>query len=166
MQPLHETDRLILTPLNTSDDEFILELVNTPQWIQFIGDRKIASAQDAVTYIRKILDAPAIRYWVVKLKDGATPVGIITFIKKDYLPHHDLGFAFLPRYNKQGYAFESAKKILTDILNEPAHKKVLATCKEGNINSIRLLEKLGFEFESEMTHGEDVLMVFAVQWTL
>jgi RimJ/RimL family protein N-acetyltransferase len=48
MSPIHETERLLLRPFNTDDAPFILELVNSPGWLQFIGDRNIHSIEDAV----------------------------------------------------------------------------------------------------------------------
>ena len=36
-----ETNRLLLRPTSITDAEFIYELLNTPKWIQYIGDRNI-----------------------------------------------------------------------------------------------------------------------------
>ena len=92
------TERLYLESLTFHDNEFILELVNSKGWLKFIGDRNIKSLSDSSTYIQKILDNPNTIYWVVKIKNSKTNIGIITFIKRDYLEHHDIGFAFLPDY--------------------------------------------------------------------
>ena len=158
----YETTRLILIPLNIQDAEFIRELVNTPGWVQFIGQRNVHSKEDAIAYIRKIIDSPAVKYWVVKLKSENTSVGVVTFMKKDYLPHHDLGFAFLPQYNKNGYAFEAAKEILTNMFKDPNHQQIVATSRQGNVSSMKLLEKLGFKFQREYLNGEDLLSVYVV----
>src|SRR5215218_9705823 len=90
------TERLLIIPLATSDDSFILELVNTEGWISFIGNRNITSQVEAKAYIQKILENSNCSYWVVKLKEQQQSIGIITYIKRDYLEHHDIGFAFLP----------------------------------------------------------------------
>ncbi|MBL7750575.1 MAG: hypothetical protein JNN29_04285, partial [Chitinophagaceae bacterium] len=47
-----ETDRLIIRPTVEEDAAFILELLNTPKWIQFVGDRKVHTEADAQNYIR------------------------------------------------------------------------------------------------------------------
>lgn len=36
----YETERSILKPSSSNDAEFILELLNSPKWLQFNGDRK------------------------------------------------------------------------------------------------------------------------------
>lgn len=35
-----ETDRLLLQPTSTSDAQLIFELLNSPKWLKYIGDRK------------------------------------------------------------------------------------------------------------------------------
>ena len=43
-----ETERLRVRWLNTGDSAFILELVNEPSWIQYIGDKGVHTPQDAL----------------------------------------------------------------------------------------------------------------------
>jgi len=47
MYPTFETERLNLIPTTESDAAFMLELLNSPKWIQNIGDRKVHSLEDA-----------------------------------------------------------------------------------------------------------------------
>ena len=158
-----ETERLVLNHLTLNDADFIFELVNTSEWKTFIGERNVNKIEDAKTYIQKLIDNPNINYWVVKLKDNETSIGIITFIKRDYLEHHDIGFAFLPRYTKQGYAYEATAAVLNEVTKDPAHNHVLATTLKENINSIQLLKKLSFEFEKEFKTDNEVLLLYSNQ---
>lgn len=48
-----QTDRLSIRPFSLTDAEFIVELVNTPSWLAYIGDRGIQSIQDAEDYLVK-----------------------------------------------------------------------------------------------------------------
>jgi len=79
------TERLSLDALTVEDWGFIQELLNTKGWLQFIGDRNIHSREDAVNYINKTNGTPNFYYWVVRLADTLEPIGIISFIKRDYL---------------------------------------------------------------------------------
>lgn len=144
------TSRLSLSPVTLSASEFIFQLVNTPEWIKFIGDRNVKNLDDASQYIQRLIDNPDITYWVVKLKDTDTSVGTISFIKRNYLDHPDIGFAFLSAYQKCGYAYEAASIVLSSLLDDPAINCILATVAPGNVNSIRLLEKLGMNFLREI----------------
>ena len=108
----------------------------------------------------KIIAAPNIYYWVVRLKDENVPVGIISFIKRDYLENFDIGFAFLPEFNGQGYAYEAANEVLSVVRKNPEHPIVLATTIPRNLNSIKLLLKLGLHFEKEIETGNDQLHIY------
>lgn len=152
-------ERLILERLSNDDTDFILELVNTPGWIEFIGDKKICSIADAEVYIQKI-NATENIYWTVKLKNTQAAIGLITFIKRDYLPYHDLGFAFLPNFNAKGYGYEATKAVLTYLMEEKAFETILAISLPHNTRSINLLQKLGFKYLEAVKNKNDTLHVY------
>jgi [ribosomal protein S5]-alanine N-acetyltransferase len=149
-QPFLITERLIIRRLTADDANFILELVNTDGWIKFIGNRNVTSQVEARTYIERILENKSIVYWVVKLRDSQVSIGIVTFIKRDYLEHHDIGFAFLPNFAKSGYAYEATNAVLHQLIHEQNLTHILATTVPENTDSIRLLKKIGLAFEKEI----------------
>ena len=110
-----ETERLILRRLTTDDGEFILELVNEPAWLEFIGDKGVRNLEDARQYI---LNGPIEMYqrlgfglYLVQLKDG-TSIGICGLIKRPTLEDVDIGFALLSRFSGKGYAYEAASAVM------------------------------------------------------
>ncbi|MEO6906138.1 MAG: GNAT family N-acetyltransferase [Ginsengibacter sp.] len=155
------TERLLINPLSTSDDHFILELLNTEGWIKFIGNRNIHSQTDASAYIQKILNNENLIYWIVKVKDNERAIGIVTFIKRDYLEYHDIGFAFLPEFSKKGYAYEATKAVLNKLQMDHKLTHILATTMPENKASIELLTKLGFAFEKEIEVEKETVLVYA-----
>ena len=160
MQSTINTQRLLLDLITEDDHNFILSLVNTKGWLEFIGDRNVHSEKDAIEYIWRIRNTPDLFYWVVKLKDSKTPTGIISFLKRSYLEHLDIGFAFLPVYNGHGYAFEAARKILSIVI-KAGYAPVLAATVPQNISSIRLLTKLGLHFEKEIEMKHQRLCIYS-----
>jgi [ribosomal protein S5]-alanine N-acetyltransferase len=162
MQTNYKTERLLLRTLTLADAAFIFELVNTAGWIKFIGDRNVQTNEDAERYIQKILSNADVNYRVVTLLDAQTTVGVVTLIKRNYLEHHDIGFAFLPAYGKQGYAFEASAAVLDDLLKSNQHQTILATTLKENVSSIQLLQKLGFSFSKEITNENDTLQLFSI----
>ncbi|SHF99499.1 GNAT family N-acetyltransferase [Pedobacter caeni] len=158
-----QTDRLFITEVNLADAGFILELLNTEGWKQFIGDRNVNNTEEATAYIQKILDNPSFSYAVVRIKEEGTPIGMVSMIKRDYLDHHDIGFAFLPAYNGKGYAFEAASAVLNHPSTLAAHTRILATALRTNNNSVRLLERLGLVMEKEMLLEGKALFLYAVE---
>lgn len=164
-----ETDRLILCHLSTDDAPFIFELLNTPGWLQFIGDRGIKTLEDASNYA---LNGPIKSYekfgfglYLTKLKDDNTPIGICGLIKRDTLEDVDIGFAFLPEHSGKGYAFEAATATLNYARKNLGLQRIVAITDEDNVNSIRLLEKTGLVFEKkiQMPGEEKELLLFATK---
>lgn len=156
-----ETSRLLLSALSATDAAFMFELLNTPLWKKFIGDRNIKTINDAEAYIQKIIDNPTADYWVVKLKDQNDSIGVVTFMKRDYLEHYDIGFAFLPAYAKRGYAYEASKKLLEEMSRN--HQQIIATVLKENRNSIQLLEKLGLQFDKEIVVNNEGLLLYSTK---
>ncbi len=154
------TTRLSLSPLSENDNKFILELVNTDGWLTYIGNRNINNEIDAIAYIQRINANENVIYWTVKLNHNNETIGIITYIKRDYLDHHDIGFAFLPRFHNKGYAFEAAQMILNFLKADKKFTTILATTIPENVSSIQLLKKLGLSFEKEITINDEVLHVY------
>jgi RimJ/RimL family protein N-acetyltransferase len=156
-----ESERLTLSRLREEDAEFVQRLVNTNGWIQFIGDRNVHSLDDAKVYVRRILSSPDIFYWVARPKDNVTAIGIVTLIKRAYLPHFDIGFAFLPEHAGRGYAYEAASKVMAMLKPFPEYNPILATTVPNNVQSIKLLTKLGLQFEREIEVDKERLHVYS-----
>lgn len=151
------TERLLLSSLQLDDAVFIYELVNTPQWIKNIGDRNIKSYTDAQNYITKLTSAPDYYIWTVKLLEDKEHIGIITYLKKDYLDYPDIGFAFLPSVYGKGYAFEATHKVM-EMLKKHNIRHISAVTILENERSIQLLKRLGFkESKTIFKDGEELL---------
>ena len=159
-----ETERLLLRPITLNDSAFILELLNTKGWLQFIGDRKVKDINSAKEYINKILDNNKLFYSVIELREDKLPIGIVTFLYRDNQDFPDIGFAMLSNYGKKGYAIEATKKYLDEISKGKLTDKVIAITKPENTDSIRLLEKLGLRFEK--TYFEDSIQLSLYSLTL
>ncbi len=154
-----KSDRLFLQRLSENDDQLILELLNTDGWIEFIGNRNIKTTDDAIAYIQKINNNPNITYWTVKLLDSGIAIGLVTLIKREYLEHKDIGFAFLPKFANKGYAFEASKAILKSLIIQKEITHILAETLPENIVSIKLIEKLGLQFEKTIEIDNEILCI-------
>ena len=166
MKNYFNTKRLKLGSLTYRNAGFILELLNTPGWLKFIGDRNVKDLTDARNYIKKIRGLTNVKYRVVYTKDKTTPLGIITFIKRDYLDHHDIGFAFLPDHTRSGYGFEATTAVLNYLHKDAGINTMLATTVPDNFASIALLGKLGYQFDKQITTDGISLLVYKLQFGL
>lgn len=154
-----ETERLILRWMSKDDAEFLLGLLNEPSWLQFIGDRGVRTLEDARTYI---LTGPVEMYvrlgfglYMVELKESGLPLGICGLVKRDFLDDVDVGFAFLPAYWGQGYAYEAASAVIAYGAGVLNLKRIVAITALDNHRSARLLEKLGLRFERMVRYPDD-----------
>ena len=146
-----ETDRLRLREIDSSlDAEFILELLNTPSFLKYIGDRGVRNAEDAREFIecryRKSYRDHGYGLYAVVLKAEDAAIGMCGFVRRDTLPGPDIGFAFLPEYERKGYGFESAAAMMQYGFEVQGFDEVSALTTLDNESSGRLLEKIGFSF--------------------
>ena len=155
------TNRLTLEPLSQSENEFILELVNTEGWIKFIGNKNIHTEEEAGAYVQKINDNQNITYWAVKLNTTKQTIGLVTLIKREYLEYDDIGFAFLPIFFGNGYAFEATKAVLNYLIKQNAITYILAETLENNRPSINLIQKLGLQIEKVLEIDDEILHIYS-----
>jgi len=160
-----ETERLILRELEQTDAAFILDLLNQPSFIKYIGDRNVRDLAQAREFIenryRQSYRDHGFGLYAVELKENKTVIGICGFVKRDSLPDADIGFAFLPQFERKGYAFEAARAVMKYGREKLGLKRVLAITTQDNESSGRLLGKLGFRLEGLIEQGDETLRLFS-----
>lgn len=153
------TARLLLMPSEMGDAPFILRLLNEPSFLENIGDKGVRTLADAENYLQTGPMASYLRHghglMAVVLPDTAQPIGMCGLLKRDYLDHVDLGYAFLPEFWSQGYAREAAEGVLLHGRRTLGLTHILALVTPSNQPSIRLLEKVGFSFSKLLRQAGD-----------
>lgn len=162
-----ETERTILREVTETDAEFVLDLLNQPSFIRFIGDRNVRSVEQARDYIESRFTESYRKFnfgmWAVEMKETNATAGICGFVRRDSLPDVDIGFAFLPQFERRGYAYESAAAVLEYGKNILNFKRVLAITSQDNESSGKLLGKLNFKYERliKLPHDDEELKLFS-----
>jgi len=152
-----ETPRLRLLRFELADAPFIVELVNEPGWLRFIGDKGVRNVEDAERYLRT---GPLDHYarlgfglYLIERKVDGMPLGMCGLIKRDTLECVDIGFALLARVAGQGIAHEAAAAVL-DHARHVGLTRLMAITTPDNDQSQKLLRKLGMRFDQEIrSHG-------------
>jgi RimJ/RimL family protein N-acetyltransferase len=154
-----ETRRLLLRWITTDDAPFVLELLNEPSFLRYIGDKGVRTLDDARNYI---LTGPVASYqrygfglYLVLLKEGEVPIGMCGLLKRDTLPDVDVGYALRPAYWSRGYAFEAASATLTHGREAFGLRRIVAITSPDNASSKALLEKLGMRYEETLSLSAD-----------
>ncbi|MGD8209769.1 MAG: GNAT family N-acetyltransferase [Desulfobacterales bacterium] len=154
-----ETKRLILRNITIDDAEFILRLVNEPSFVSNIGDKGLKNLDDAEQFILK-------GYWtnqkrsgygmfLVELKNKGDSIGGCGLLYRKFLDVTDIGFAFLPEYWNRGFAYEAAEAVLKYGHTTLGIKKIVGLTSADNLGSIKLLKKLGMDFEKTVKMSDD-----------
>jgi len=161
-----ETERLILRPTVQEDAAFLLELLNSPKWLQYIGDRNVRTIEAAAEYVEKKITPQFERlgytnYTVIRKSDGEK-LGTCGLYDRDGLEGVDIGFAFLPQHEGQGYAFEAALRVKALAFEVFKINHLCAITTQDNFSSQKLLEKLGFRFTKliNIPNDEVTLMLY------
>lgn len=146
-----ETERLYLRKcIPEKDAAYFLELVNSPGWLKYIGDRNIHSEEEAEKYLNeRVMKAYAEHgiggYTVIERSSGR-PIGNAGLYKRPVLEHFDVGYALLPEFHGKGYAYEASSAVM-QFAKQKGLKRVHAITVAYNERSIHLLTKLGLKFE-------------------
>ena len=163
-----QTSRIIIRQYQQEEDApFLKELMNSPKWLQFIGDRNIHTLEDAQNYITdkffKSYEANGFGYYVIERKEDKIPVGTCGLVNRETIGGIDIGYALLPMYEGNGYAFEATQALYNYAKNTLQIHPILAITLPKNKASVKLLEKLGLTYKKMISFPEENedLMLFS-----
>ena len=165
----YKTERLILKPTDLEDLDFLLEILNTPKYYQYIGDRNVRTKEDAENYFNQRIfpqyEKLGFGNYTVMLKSDGTKIGFCGVYVRPNLETPDIGFAFFEAYEGKGYAYEAASKLKELAKEEFGLKKLGGITVEYNYSSRKLLEKLGLKFQKKffMEGDPEELMYFETE---
>lgn len=162
---LATTERTFITRLLASDAPFILQLVNSPGWLQYIGDKEVKDEFNARRFIKQRFlssyDSFGYGYYLVKSIELNTPMGIVGFTNREEYDNPDFGFAFLPEFEGQGFAREASVAIMDYGQREFGFPVLDAGTLPENHSAARLLARLGFKAQGKIDnkwgHGQLIL---------
>jgi RimJ/RimL family protein N-acetyltransferase len=160
------TPRLVLRLLRESDAEFILQLLNEPGWLRYIGDRNIHSIADARRYIDEGPNAMFARHdlglYAVTLRTSGEAIGLCGLLRRAGLTAPDLGFALLEAHQGQGYIVEAGRAVIFGESGRHGLSEVLAVSLPENLDAHAVLSCLGFQFDRtvQLGPGQAALRLF------
>jgi [ribosomal protein S5]-alanine N-acetyltransferase len=155
--------RLIIRPATLKDAPFILELLNSSGWLEFIGDRNVHTVAEAETYLTTRLvgvnPTKGCGIYTIFTKENDTPIGMSSLVKRDYLEHVDIGYALLPEHEGKGYATEASEAVLDYAMNTLGHNPIVGICLKKHSASVRVLEKIGLKMEKEYIERNEKMLL-------
>jgi len=146
-----ETERLVLREADADDAVFILELLNSPGFLENIGDRGVRDEDQARGFIEDRLRGSyrdnGFGMWLTIQKADQVPVGIAGLVRREGLDVPDIGYAFIPKVWGQGYAQEAAAAVLAHARGPLGIARLAAITSPENFASMAVLRKIGFSYQ-------------------
>ncbi len=164
MKVLFETDRLIAREFLPTDAPLLMKLNDDKKVIQYTGDKAFVNEKQALSTIeRNIIQRQYEQYgygrWAVHLQSNGLFIGWCGFRKDPETCEVDLGFRYHKRFWNKGFATEMAQACLDYARENMQEKSIVGRVAKENLASIRVLEKIGMQLESETDcHGQEALL--------
>lgn len=144
------TERFLLRQPEISDAAFLLQLLNDPGFLRFIGDRQVRTLAEAETYLQQRILASFQQHgfglWLAERRSDGQVVGLCGLVLRDYLPCSDLGYALLTPYCGLGYGTELATAVVAYSGQSLQLAGICAIVTPENQASKQLLQKVGMRW--------------------
>jgi [ribosomal protein S5]-alanine N-acetyltransferase len=149
--PTLTTERLALRELLPADAADVLIIRGDPE-VQKYDDPPIHTLQEATDFIEEMRHACAIeqqQIWAVTLKGNNTVIGLVSLQYRNHRgdPYHrraEVGYGIARASWGQGIGSEAVRAVVHYGFVQLKLNRIYAGTIADNVESVRLLEKLGF----------------------
>lgn len=134
-----ETERLLIRKTSLEDVDMLLKMDKQEMTQKYLGGIKDKTKEERITFLKK-----KVGMLTVCLKDN-TPIGFTGLNINENENTATIGYIYDNDYWNNGYCTEACNRLLDIGFNKLNLNKITADTIEGNISSIKVLEKLGFK---------------------
>jgi ribosomal-protein-alanine N-acetyltransferase len=164
-----ETARLRLREMVEADVHDVYLLNSSPNVMRYLGaERPLSSLDEALTLLRERIFPQYQRYgvgrWAVILKDNGLFIGWCGLKYQPAANEYDLGYRFIQNYWGKGYATEAARGVLEYCRQHLIGKRIVGKALLENVGSIRVLEKIGMQFERTEEDSDGRVAVYSLNF--
>ncbi|HET7656666.1 MAG TPA: GNAT family protein [Bacillales bacterium] len=149
--PTLETERLILRKLTMDDAEDLFEYSSEPEVSKYLPwetHRTIGDSKEFISMVLELYETGQLAPWGIMLKENEKLVGTIDFVH--WLPKHhraEISFVLSKKFWGNGYILEATRRLLCFGFEQMELQKIEALSMIENVQSQRVLQKLGMRFE-------------------
>ena len=162
--PKLETERLLLREIQYTDIDAIFncwmqdEKVSRYMWWKASDD--INEAKEFVEFEMGNLENDSWNRWIIVLKETSEIIGTCLIFFNDDEDHWDISYNFGRKFWGKGYATEAMTRVMRYAVEIMNITEISTTYAVENTASGRVLEKLGFQNEKEISYecnGGDIV---------
>ena len=145
-----KTKRLKLRRLKKEDSRELCEGIrNQEEFLYYMNKEKTTLEKqiDSLKNIDEKYENLDYYNWVITQKKDNKIVGIISFKVMDFIECVEFSYALDNRYTKRGYMHEALSATIDFAFNKMKVNRVQGMCCTKNINSKKVMEKCGLQYE-------------------
>ena len=161
-----ETERLLIRPFKTEDIEPAFLMDSDPEVNRYTGESGNVSIKETEKRIVENVFGDYEKYGygrlAVVLKSENKFIGFTGLKYLEDMDEVDLGYRFMKAYWGKGFATESAKACLNLAFEKLQLNRLIAMVLPENTASIRVLEKLNFEYEKDIFEDDLIVKLYAL----
>lgn len=152
------TERLIFKKMKVSDSSSLFKIWSDPEVTKFMNINSFTDESQAIQMIEMLdklyQENKAIRYSIFHLESNQI-IGSCGYNTLDFENSKaEIGYEISKEYWGKGFASEAILKLLDYAYNSLNFNRIEAKVEPENRNSIKLLEKLNFQFEGTLRKSE------------
>lgn len=147
-----KTTNLLLRPWKESDAKCLYHFARNPNIGPVAGWPPHKSVDDSLNIIKTVFSK---RETYAIVKDNI-PIGCVGLLFHPDTNHSwvdgaaELGYWIAEEYWGNGFAFEASEEVVKRAFNDLDVERIFASYRYGNNQSMRVLEKLGFKYYSQL----------------
>lgn len=157
-----QTKRCIIREFSMDDMQALFDLYAQPQMTEFMEplyDWETEKAYEEA-YISNMYRYYGYGMWLVCKKDTGKLIGRAGLEHRDYggKTELEMGYMICPKEQRKGYATEVCRALIAYAEENLEFSRINCRIQKGNVSSIRLVKRLGFELLEETEEaGESML---------
>lgn len=168
--PILETERLVLRNIVDTDFEKIYELHSDAVVNAFVGRELSTTLEKSKAYIlrmQKLVANNECLYWVIQFKENPELIGSVCCWNYDIENAIvEIGYEMLPQFQGKGIMSEALRAMMAFIFEVMEAEMITAFPKGLNVNSVAVLEKLGFKHEEHFYNNKHENVGELVSYTM
>ncbi len=161
-----KTQRLLLHPVLESELNTLHGILVDAHVRRYLCDDTIFSLQQVEEMLKqsiKHFEEERFGLWLIRDKNDSEAIGFVGLWNFFDEEQPQLIYALLPHALKQGYATEAAARIIEYCFDELGYAHLMASCDRPNLDSQKVLERLGMKKTEERTIEGKPIVFFRLE---
>jgi RimJ/RimL family protein N-acetyltransferase len=159
------TERLFLRPMRQDDLDDLCALYADPEVMRFLGDGQPRNRSETAERLYRTLthwEKYGFGIWVVCDKTDGRWLGRCGYANLHEYPDMELAWTLHRFAWGQGYATEAAQAVVRHAFEVTRVQRLIAVARPQNLASIRVMRKLGMQFEKTFTFENSDAVLYAL----